>query len=199
MTVLLVAFSVVTVLLLAVTIAYWPEFTSDGVPYPWLVSYIVDPLVGAAFIVSLGLLSTAVPELRGPGLVLVVETAVLGGLGVLMLAAPDAAVDIWPWKLTPVLARLYGAIFVALGLGALLAAQPRPPRARIPFLATLLVLAVCGLANYALHRSRFDDSAATSVWLAAHALTTVAVAATLVVVARASSAARTRSPVRLEG
>jgi hypothetical protein len=163
------------------------------------VSYIVDPLVGAAFIVSLGLLSTATPELRGPGLVLVVEAAVLGGLGLLMLAAPDVAVDVWPWKLTPVLTRLYGAIFFALGLGAILAAQPRPPRARIPFLATSLVLAVCGLANYALHRSRFDGSTATSVWLAAHALATLAFAATLGAVARASSAARTRSPVALEG
>ena len=199
MTVLLVAFSVVTLLLLGVTIAYWSEFTIDGVPYPWLVSYIIDPVVGAAFIISLGLLSTAAPELRGPGLVFVVEAVVVGGLGVLMLAAPEAAIDVWPWKLSAVLARLYGAIFFALGVGAILAAQPRPPMARIPFLGTSLVLAVCGLVTYALHRSRFDGSTSTEVWLAAHALATVVFAATLGVVLRASSGSRPSSSVALEG
>ena len=199
MRVLLVAFSVVTVLLLVVTIGYWSEFKSDGVPYPWLVSYIVDPVVGGALIVWFGLWTVRSPRLRGAGLLFVVEAAVLGGLGVLMLAAPDTAIDLWPWKLTGVLARLYGAIFVAFGLGAILAAQERRPRATMPFAATSLVLSVCGLATYGLHRSRFDGSTATGVWLVAHGLATAAFAVAFLAALRSPAGVGADSAAALEG
>jgi hypothetical protein len=199
MRVLLVAFTVVTLLLLAVTIGNWSEFTSDGVPYPWLVSYIVDPVVGVAFIVWLRLWAVQAPRLRGAGPLFVIEAAAFGGLGLLMLAAPEVAIDAWPWRVTETLARLYGAIFVALGLGAILAAQERRPRATIPFVGTSLVLAVCGLANYALHTSRFDGSTATGIWLVAHGLATVAFAVALGNAGRSPAGVHTDSAVALEG
>jgi hypothetical protein len=166
--VLVWAFSFVTLLLLVVTLAYWSEFTVDGVPYPWLVSYIVDPVVGATLIVALRLWSRAPLRHRGVGLVLLVEATVFGGLGLLMLAAPSAAIDIWPWNLTTILARVYGAIFVALALGALLAARESRPPALIPFLATSFVFCACGVAIFLLHHSRFDGSFATVLWVVAH-------------------------------
>jgi hypothetical protein len=179
MRVLLIAFTVVTVLLLAVTLGYWDEYTADGVPYPWLVSYIVEPVLGAFIIVRLRLWSAPPPQLRGPGALFVAEALLLGGLGVLLLAAPGTAIDLWPWGLTAVLSRTYGAIFVALGLGALLAAQATRRKETVPFIATSLVLAACGLLDYALHHSRFDGSAATDVWLAIHGVATVAFALAL--------------------
>jgi hypothetical protein len=199
MRVLLIAFPVVTLLLLAVTIGYWSEFTSDGVPYPWLVSYIVDPAVGVALIVWLRLWSAPPPQLRGAGALFVVEAALLGGLGLLLLAAPGAAIDLWPWKLTAILSRTYGAIFIALGLGAILAAQATRPRERVPFAATSLVLAGCGLVNYALHRTRFDGGTATGVWLAVNGLATLAFALALGAFVRPSSRAHADSAVALDG
>jgi hypothetical protein len=170
MRVLLTAFPFATLLLLVVTIAYWSEFTADGVPYPWLVSYIVDPVVGAVLIVGLRLWSTAPVRRRGVGLVFLVEAAALGALGVFLLAAPGAAADAWPWHLTAILARVYGSIFVALALGALLATRESRAAAIVPFLTTSFVFAVCGLVTYALHHARFDGSTATVVWLAASGL-----------------------------
>jgi hypothetical protein len=179
MRVLIVAFTVVTVLLLAVTLGYWDEYTSGGVPYPWLASYIVEPLVGAIVIMRLRLWSAPRPRWRGPGALFIVEAVTLGALGILLLAAPGTAIEMWPWGLTAVLSRTYGAIFAALGLGALLAAQATRRRETVPFVATSLALAVCGLVNYGLHRSRFDGSSATDVWLAVHALATLAFALAL--------------------
>jgi hypothetical protein len=199
MRVLLIAFTVVTVLLLAVTLGYWSEFTSDGVPYPWLVSYIVEPALGAVVIARLRLWSAPPPQLRGPGALFVVEAALLGGLGVLLLAAPGTAIDLWPWKLTAVLARTYGAIFVALGLGAILAAQATRRRETVPFVATSLVLAVCGLVEYALHHERFDGSTATDVWLAVHGLATFAFALALGAALWPRPQRRADSAVALEG
>lgn len=190
MRVLTVAFSVVTLLLLVVTIGYWSEFTNDGVPYPWLISYIVDPVLGCALIVALRLWSNASPpRYRGVGLVLLVEAAAFCVLGVVLLAAPNAAIDAWPWHLTAILARTYGAIFVALALGALLAARESRAAALVPFLTTSFVFAVSGLAVYAVHHSRFDGSIATGVWLGAHAAGTIVFGAALAVVIRAPSPA----------
>ena len=97
---------------------YWSDFTADGVPYPWLVSYIVDPVVGAVALWSLGLARPAVPgdapaecHLRGD------PRGVRDSRRVLLLF-PDTAVAHWPWKLTAILARVYAAIFIAFALGA---------------------------------------------------------------------------------
>jgi hypothetical protein len=184
MRVLTSAFTLVTLLLLVVTVAYWSEYTTDGVPYPWLVSYIVDPIVGAVLIVVLRLWSHERLRRDGVGLVLLAEAAVFGGLGLLLLAAPRAAMDLWPWHLTAVLARTYGAIFVALGVGALLAARERQPPALVPFLTLSFVFAACGLAIYAVHHSRFDGSTATVVWVAANALAAATFATALAAVHR---------------
>lgn len=199
MRVLLIAFSVVTALLLGVTIVYWSDFTVDGVPYPWLVSYIFEPVVGGVLILWLGLSPWRPTRLGGARLLLALEAAALGGLGALMLAAPRAVIDVWPWKLSEILARLYGAIFIALGFGAIIAIWERRPRATMPFLATSLVLAVCCLAIYPLHRSRFDGSTATGVWLVVTGLATIAFAVALGAAVRPSGRVPTESAVALEG
>jgi hypothetical protein len=187
MRVLTCAFTLVTLLLLAVTIAYWSEYTADGVPYPWLVSYIVDPIVGPVLIVALRLWSKEPFRRDGVGLVLLVEAAAFGGLGLFLIATPGAAIDAWPWHLTTVLARTYGAIFVALGVGALLATRERRAAALTPFLLLSFVFAVCGLGIYAIHHSRFDDSTATAVWLAANAIGAVVFAGALAAVRRGAA------------
>jgi hypothetical protein len=184
MRVLTTAFALVTLLLLVVTVAYWSEYTVGGVPYPWLVSYIVDPIVGGALIVGLRLWSTEPFRRRGVGLVLLIEASAFCGLGIFLIVAPGSAIEAWPWHLTAVLARTYGTIFVALGVGALLAARERQAAALAPFLTLSFVFAVCGLVIYAMHHSRFDGSTATAVWLAANAVGAAVFAAALLAVVR---------------
>ena len=101
-----------------------------------------------------------------------------------LLAAPGAAIDAWPWRLTTVLARTYAGIFLALALGAFLATRESRAAALAPFLATSFVFSVCGLAVYGLHHSRFDGSTATVIWLAAHSLAAVAFGSALLALGR---------------
>ena len=118
-------FAVVTSLLLLATLMYWSDFTASGVPYPWLISYIVDPVVGAFALWSLGLARPAVPGTHRLSGIFAAILAVFGILGVTLLFFPDTAVAHWPWKLTAILARVYAAIFIAFALGAGLAALER--------------------------------------------------------------------------
>src|SRR5689334_20843241 len=41
-------FVAVTALLLVATVRYWSTYTAGGVPYPWVGSYVVEPVLGAA-------------------------------------------------------------------------------------------------------------------------------------------------------
>ena len=56
-----VGFVAVTALLLVATIAYWSTYTSGGVPYPWVVSYAVEPVIGATALWYLHLARPALP------------------------------------------------------------------------------------------------------------------------------------------
>jgi hypothetical protein len=184
--VLLAAFPFATVLLLVVTLAYWSDFSTKRVPYAWLISYIVDPVLGGAAILGWRLWSTERPRARGVGLLFLVEAGVLGALGVLLLAAPGTAIDAWPWHLTEVLSRTYGSIFLALGLGAFLAARESRAAAIVPFLVTSAVFSACGLAVYVLHSSHFDGGDATQVWLALNSAGVAAFGTALLTVLRGS-------------
>ena len=57
----LYAFFVITALVLLMTFGYWEEFTTDGVPWLWLFTYIVDPILAPLAIVTLGLVGPAEP------------------------------------------------------------------------------------------------------------------------------------------
>jgi predicted ribosomally synthesized peptide with SipW-like signal peptide len=177
---LVTAFGFVTLLLLVVTLAYWSDFTVKGVPYAWLISYIIDPVGAAIAVVTLKLYSKERPRTDALGALFLAETLACAGVGVLLLAAPEAAVDVWPWHLTIVLARVYGSIFLALGLAAALCSQERQRPAIVPFAWTSLIFASCSILCYGLHSSRFSGDLSTAVWLAANGAAAAAFALVLV-------------------
>ena len=157
-------FAVVTSLLLLATLMYWSDFTADGVPYPWLVSYLVDPVVGAAALWTLGLARPALPGTHRLSAVFAAVSAVFGFLGAILLLFPDTAVAHWPWKLVAILARVYAAIFIAFALGAGLAALERRREAVRPFtLSALTLVALIAVASL-IHRDRFVAGAAPWIW-----------------------------------
>src|SRR3990172_6540805 len=92
----------------------------------WFGAYLVFPLV------ALGLTWThraVVSRTDGPLLAawprryLGLQAVAGTGLAAALLVAPGIMVEAWPWKITPLLAQLYGAPFLTYGVGSLLLAR----------------------------------------------------------------------------
>jgi hypothetical protein len=145
-------FVLVTGLLLVSTLLYWSEFTAGGVPWPWLVSYILEPPIGVAALVGLGLLGPAEPGWRPWFLPLAV---LLASIGLAMLLAPHSSAARAPWKVTPVLARVYAAILLAYALGFGLAVGERRGSALRPLVVSALVFLAGVTVVSIIHRDRF--------------------------------------------
>ena len=92
------------------------------------------------------------------------EAGIFAVLGVILAVAPDTAVRLWPWALTPVLARTYAGIFLAFALGAALSARERRPQAVRPFAWSSLVLLGATAVVSLVHHAKFDGGPSTYVW-----------------------------------
>jgi hypothetical protein len=157
-------FAVVTGLLLLSTLVYWSEFTANGVPYAWLTSYVLDPLVGAFALRHLGLGPPADPGTSRASPAFGALFLVFAPLGILLLLSPGAAVAHAPWRITETLARVYAAIAIAFALGSALATFERRRAAVLPFaLSATTLLALAGVVSL-VHRDRFAPGAASWIW-----------------------------------
>jgi hypothetical protein len=162
----LFGFVAVTTLLLAATLWYWSTYTANGVPYPWLLSYILEPIAGVAILAALHLTRPARRGRHRMSVVFDAQAVVFGLLGVILAAAPSLAVRMWPWALTAVLARTYGAIFLAFALGAALASREARPEAVRPFAVSSFVLVAVAAVASLVHHAKFDGGPSTWVWAA---------------------------------
>jgi hypothetical protein len=173
------AFAIVATLVLACTLAYWDDFTVDGTPYLWTASYVLDPLLGAFILYRLHLWRAAEPGRHRLTPIFVALAVGFAATGIGMLVAPGAVDEVWPWVLTDAVSRIYGAFFLAIGIGAAMAAWERRVEAILPFtggcLCVLLLLLVASL----LHLSRFAGVSAAA-WFLLLAAGAVATAAALV-------------------
>jgi hypothetical protein len=149
-------FTLVTALLLLSTLLYWSDFTADGVPWPWLVSYIAEPVIGVAALVGLDLLGPAEPGASDVAAFLPL-CVLCAGFGLSLLFAPHWATSGAPWKVTAVLGRVYSAILLAYALGFGLALFERRRAAVRPLLVSALVLVVAAAAVSLAHRDRLVD------------------------------------------
>jgi hypothetical protein len=163
----LAGFTAVTALLLAATLWYWSTYTDGGIPYPWFGSYVIEPVVGLFAIATLGLWRPAVLGRHRMSPVYEAEAVALAALGVVLAASPHTAVRMWPWALTPVLARTYAAIFLAFALGAALASRERRPQAVRPFAVSSLVLVGSTAVVSLVHHAKFDGGLSTFAWAVA--------------------------------
>jgi hypothetical protein len=100
--------------------------------------------------------------------------------GVVLLFAPTYMVTLWPWALTPLLAQVYSAPFVAFGLGLVYAAsQSAFAERRIAILGSL-VFAVGALVASYLHFGLFRAGApSTLLWFGGFGLAGLALIALL--------------------
>lgn len=159
-------FTIVTALLLVATLWYWSAYTAVKIPYPWLTSYVLEPIAGVAILRALHLGRPALAGRHRLSRLFNTEAAVFGVLGIVLAATPGIAVRLWPWALTPVLARTYAAIFIAFAIGALLAAGEGRRAAVRPFALSSLVLVAATACVSLYHHDRFDGGPATWLWAA---------------------------------
>jgi len=151
------------------TVLHWSRFIHDNVAFwLWVGLYFSTPLlVFAAFFrnqreyshegagdVQLG------PVAAGA---LVVVGVAAGASALLMYLFPSRAVRDWPWHLTPLTARMLGAIF-ALGIAGIGAAwERRWSAARIPVEVACIMLGLLLIAGARAH-AQFD-TANSLTWL----------------------------------
>jgi hypothetical protein len=125
--------AVIAVLLLIITLIHIDRFDLNSLfGVFWVVVYALVPV----------LLAWTLVEQRGaPGedsrgtqrlptllrRVLMIEGVVMLAAGVLLLVAPGAADDLWPWALSPLTSRAIGSFLVGIGLAALIAVRDDDP------------------------------------------------------------------------
>ena len=144
----------------------------------WFLAYVAYPLIAA----WLAWRQRREPE-RGPGgptsrglrMTLASLGVAVTALALALLCAPTAMSAVWPWKISPVLAHIYGAPFLSYGLGSWIASRPRPwSEARIVVIATA-VFSAGVLFSSIVHRGLFVfDRPATWIWFGGFALSTIA-------------------------
>ncbi|MFN2606307.1 MAG: hypothetical protein ABR511_00220 [Acidimicrobiales bacterium] len=125
------------------------------------------------------------PPMARLGMALTGALAVVAGLFLFLL--PRRAIDVWPWTLTPLTARVLGAIFM-LGIAQLgVLTDPRWTAARIMLEVQVLMLALILLA--AARASGDFDAANAMTWLllGGFLVATLSAAALSVAMARAAA------------
>lgn len=137
------------------TIVHWDRFSHDHVAFwLWAGLYFGAPfLVASAWLANRRTEPAASPdELRLPPVARVVVAAVGAmaiAMGGFLTVAPARAIRIWPWALTPLTARVLGAVFVLglAGLGALLDDRWSSARLMVQVSIVMLVLILISAAR----------------------------------------------------
>jgi len=142
-------------LMLIATIIHWDRFNHGDAPligalvfYGWVGVYIVSPIVVLALWWRNRRTDSGEPlpgEAIVPASVLRMAQAVAAGAfvaaGVFFLA-PNEAIDVWPWDLTPLTSRVLGSFTAQVGVGALLLSLDRRWSAWKLIVQTFLVATV---------------------------------------------------------
>ena len=131
--------SVFAALMLIATGLHWDRFNHGDAPalaaiafYAWTIVYVISPFaVFAIWWRNRGTdpRTAAADEPRVPrGALFAARVFATGALaaGALAFAVPQVAIDVWPWQLTPLTARVLASLTVQVGVGALvLSRDPR--------------------------------------------------------------------------
>ena len=125
-------------LMLIATIIHWDRFNHGDAPligaavfYGWVIVYIVSPGVVLALWWTNRRTDSGEPvpgEAIVPASVRRAARAFAAGAfaaAALFFLAPQAAIDLWPWELTPLTSRVLGALTAQVGIGALLISLDR--------------------------------------------------------------------------
>ena len=186
---ILASFLTIVVLVECVTFVYWSEFTNGRTPVVWLVTYTVDPIVLVLVLVSISRVRTqgASTDIDpGPvGAILRAQAFVFGVVGVALLIGTEGIRELWPWTLPALVARVYASFFLALAVGAAIAARRVTAVTARTILAPALAIPVLGILASLAHLSRLESGLPTAAWFGANAAVSVLALAGLVLVEHA--------------
>ena len=151
------------------TIAHWDKFNHRHVAFwLWVLLYFTTPfLIAAVYAANQRHDAARDPDekqLPGPATRLIALTGAAAlATGAFLFVAPQTAIRIWPWLLTPLTARVLGAIFClgAAGVGVL--RDRRWSTARIPVQVAGIMLTLIVVAGIRAHGELRTDKVLT--WL----------------------------------
>jgi hypothetical protein len=167
-----------TGMLFVVSLFYLGEFDySRQQVWIWFGAYLIYPLI-ALWLIWRD--RTLRERLAGPSLpawargYLLAQGITVTALALALLLVPQFMVNVWPWKITRLLAQIYSAPFLAYGLSSLmLSRQQTWPEIRVVVMATFVFAFGVLLASF-IHRDLFSFSnLATGLWFAGFLLATV--------------------------
>lgn len=134
----------------------------------WFGAYIVYPLIG--FYLSwlhrnIGEEATEMSLSNWIRNYFFIQGVIISALAVALLFAPELMVNIWPWKITRMLAQIYSGPFLAYGIGSLMLSRQRTwLEVRIVALGSF-VLVVGILIASIIHRALFSAFSPSSlIW-----------------------------------
>jgi hypothetical protein len=135
------------------TILHWDRFNHGSIPFfAWVGLYFTTPFI--VFLLWLRNRATdpgpLSHDLLVPPLVRLV-IGIVGGLtlltSILLFLQPGFMISTWPWQLTPLTARVMGALFALTGVGELaIALDARWSAVRIPLQSQMIGIVLIGLA-----------------------------------------------------
>lgn len=163
----LIEIGLVTLLLLLITLPRLGEFTAPrAFPIGWVLSYTIDPLLVALLLWLMRGRGRTAAGRNAFTPMFAIYAIVLGAVGIILLALPALAAQLWPWELPEVLGQIYSAFFLGIAACAALAArEPRWEGIRIYTIAQLFLLVlVTGVS--VVHINRFRAGPATWIWFA---------------------------------
>jgi hypothetical protein len=174
-----ITFGFATTLILLLSVLYWNDFLAADRPHRigWIWSYVIDPPLAALIIFAGRLLPPRSAAYHRLTPLFLVEAAVLGALGLLMLFAPALAAEGWPWLLPVRLSQLYACFFLTFALGAFLTAREQRPIAMRNFTVASLALMVFVIAASLMHIPSFRPGLVTGIWFGGFLLGAIAFAA----------------------
>jgi len=189
------AIGIFTSLLLVVTLLNLEAFDFDLVPvWVWTASYVVYP---TAALVLAFVYRRRGGVVEGPPLApwargfLLGQAGVFGALGIALLTAREAMVDVWPWAISTGLAQFYGGPFLAYAFCSWAYAVRRTWVEVVAVVPAMLAFTAGTLIVSWVHRDLFSaGDLADWIWFLGFGLATVAVTAMAVrlVQTRASGA-----------
>lgn len=164
------------------TVLHWDRFNHGHLAF-WLWSglYFTTPLlVLGAFLLNRRREQPADDEPRlSPAARIVVggTGATSVGLGLFLFLAPEKAIEVWPWMLTPLTSRVMGAVFCLGVAGVVIVTDPRWTTARIMLQTEQVMVLLILLA--AVRASKHLDGDRPLTWLLLAGLAGVLVSSTL--------------------
>ncbi len=167
-----------TGILFIISLFYLGEFDFTHKPvWFWFGAYIAYPLIGIWFLWRNRHLSEPIVGALLPDWVktyLLVQGLVLTILSLALLFLPEMMVNLWPWKITRLLAQIYSSPFLAYGIASFMLSRQRTWReVKVIVNGVFVFVALALLASF-LHLELFSfKRIATFVWFSGLAIISI--------------------------